>query len=637
MLIFHLTITNFIFTIVILILLMCYLYRIETSFNINELRLNMACEYDTFKKIMKIDLSNKYYHIISQFDNEILKNTSSSDINKIIDQLGGLVIHFNEGNKWDINFMSQKSDYHTIFVFYLNDEQCVLYLNKEDLKKFLTDDFFENFVIPKDINIVIEKNNDENIQILSSIQPIYWKIYKQKPGYHRNIRHIFELIRGLFNISLKTPNYRIFDMKFKMFPGERLDLYIENQAYIRKLKKLKEFKTTQFDNVYTMMASQYISGQIYFHHFNEFIKNKKIKLSDNLMNIFAVFDNNYKNDIHELIKSMFLNIEIPKNVIIKNVDELNEIYNLLISIQDYIENYTHIKDKKSSLNNILEKLKRIIEDKSMSPIAVQRIIKYYDYCNIEENDFDQEFSTKLLEAKKFNKIFQKNKIKLILDATCESGRKFENFVKNIIQRNPNDLENPKLSCKEYEKIYPYIYRSDFMAFRIYLLLERMLTDLLTGGNHHNIKKNIDEINDLMGSRNYDSDILSQILEVENNIPNFINKNNQKNLLCFLFNSNSNKNSDENFDSDENFNFDENYNSDENSVSEIYKKILSGFHYSFEDETFFRFIHDNSSYLGNLQNLNHLKIKNDLLILPENFSINNLNEDGIITIIADLDI
>ncbi|KAG0434765.1 hypothetical protein DMUE_5036 [Dictyocoela muelleri] len=267
------------------------------------------------------------------------------------------------------------------------------------------------------------------------------------------------------------------EMEFKMFPDERLDLNEENQAYIRKLKTLKEFKGTKFDNVYTMMASQYISGKIYYHHFNKFITNKNLNLSDNLMNVFSVFDKNYKNDIHELIKSMFLDIEIPKNHIDKNLREMNKICYLIILIRKYAENYTRGKQKSRVFKNILQELKKVIRDKSLSPIVIHRIIEYCDYLHSVdmyfENDFDRTFSMKLFAAKKFNKTIQECKKQLIINSAFVSKGKIENFNENIIKINPNDLDNINLSCKDYEKICPYVYRNDFILFHIYSLLERI--------------------------------------------------------------------------------------------------------------------------------------------------------------------
>ncbi|KAG0440042.1 hypothetical protein DMUE_2026 [Dictyocoela muelleri] len=606
-----------------------YLF-VKSTMNINELRLNMTCDDDIFDNLIEIDLEDQYCNIISQFENKILNNNKSLT-DMIIDNLSEKEIHFNKDNKWDINFISKYQDYHTIFVFHFNNEKCILNLNKEDLKKFLTDDFFENFVIPDSVSIFIEKINNENYEILSLIQPIYLKIYKQKPGYQRNIRHIFEFIRGLFNISLKTPNFRIDKKKYKILSGERINLNLENHVYIRKFKTLEEFKGTQFDNIYTMRATQYISGQIYFHHFNKFIKNKKINLSDNLMNIFSVFDNNYKNDIQELIKSMFLDVEIPRNLIIQNFEELNKINNLLIPIRNYIENYTRIKDKRSELNNILQKLKEVLDEKSLSPILLHIINKYFGYLDSQAYFFDDVFSTKLNEAKNFNKIFQDCKNQLIVDKICESGGKNENLVENIIKKNPNDLENPNLSYKEYEKIYPYIYRSEFIAFRIYSFLEKTIDtlkklDMLeTLGlieidrNNRDINMLIKEINDFNNSNNHLISFLLRFLNIKDKIIIWAKKMNQKDLLGVLIDINT-------------FNYHQN---PDNQLQNITLKTFNLF-YSFEDESYFIMIPDCFKYLGKFSNSFTFNIKKNFQFGPNYFLLDNVKEHNIIRIVDSFD-
>ncbi|KAG0438323.1 hypothetical protein DMUE_3160 [Dictyocoela muelleri] len=189
------------------------------------------------------------------------------------------------------------------------------------------------------------------------------------------------------------------------------------------------------------------------------------------MKIFSVFDPKFENDIYELIKSMFLDIEISEDVINNNLNELNKILNVVLMIESILINNYDIQHKKVTLKIVYLNLKEILENKLMSPIVIQRMVEYKNYKNILTKSFiyqnDEEFEMEIIKARKFNKIFQNCKNKLIIDASWKSGRKIRNFVKNIIKINPNDLENPNLNLKEYEEISPNIYRNDFILFKIY--------------------------------------------------------------------------------------------------------------------------------------------------------------------------
>ncbi|KAG0427551.1 hypothetical protein DMUE_5895, partial [Dictyocoela muelleri] len=297
--------------------------------------------------------------------------------------------------------------------------------------------------------------------------------------------------------------------------------------------------------------------------------------------------------------------------------EMNKICYLIILIRKYAENYTRGKQKRRVFRNIPRELKKVISDKSLSPIVIHRIVEYFAYLRSVdmsfENDFDRTFSMKLFSAKKFNKTIQECKKQLIINSACEAGGKIDNFVENIIKISPNDLDNIYLSCKDYEKICPYVYRNDFIVFQIYSLLERMVKILEKTKNFQNLKNLLGELNRFTEYINYDRVFFSYILETGNKLPSWIKENNRNTLLGVIIDINT-------FDYDETVIF--NWESPSFQVFNLF--------YSFEDETYFIILLDDIFFYE--QYLFLLIIMKNFHTSTNYFYINNVTNEGFIRVI-----
>ncbi|KAG0438500.1 hypothetical protein DMUE_3049 [Dictyocoela muelleri] len=466
-----------------------------SSLDMNSINMNMNCSEELYKNIIDINLEDKYQTLITEFEKKVYKNETESNLNKEINHLEGLQVHFNKNEVWDISIEPQTCKSHTIFTFHLNNEKINLNLDKNDLKNFLTKDFFKNFVVPSDTSIVINTENSQNFELYFEIHPIYKIIYSQKAGYQRNIRLIFEFMKGLFTISLKTPAFKIKNGNFTSNLPDKMDLSDEYEDYTNKLKMIYNLQNDSSDNHYPILAIQYISGKIFYQNFQYLINQGIMTLSNDLSKIIICFGDNVEDEMREIINYSFLNIETADDLIRNNINELCDIIVSLNIIANCITSYGPDSIDNEFINSFIIEYLWVIENavrnKSLSPIVVERIVKENNYYTLMMNYFynwPAKYKNEVEEAKKFNQKIRNYKLDSIINCSACSKQKIENFVENIIQENINNLYNPDLSCEDYENIFPYDYRINFIAFKIYSKLEQIInlvntnTDGVNDGN-----------------------------------------------------------------------------------------------------------------------------------------------------------
>ncbi|KAG0438250.1 hypothetical protein DMUE_3201 [Dictyocoela muelleri] len=444
----------------------------SSSYNLNYMQINMKCSDTLYKKITECDLNNEYKAIITKFEPVIKKNFKLND-------LSGKHIVFNRRNKWGVEVENMGTP--DIFIkleFHLNSEKCILSLNCDDFKKFLYEDLFGNFIVPSDvlINLKDKERNQLNVNFLPLESSK--NLYRYNSGYKRNIIHIFEFIRGLFIISLKTNAYHVIDnFESSFIIRNKNDLPQEYRNITDKLINLdiKEKDFSKFN--YVIRASQYLMSRIYYHHFNYFIRKGIISLSENLNQIFSIFNEDIQRDTYEIIKSKFLNVKIDKKILHETAQILADV--AFSADKLYFAKFnSNLECYKIIFKYHLSCLKSFIEKQSLSPIVVQQLLGYCNYFkNIDfyRPEFNKEsYENEVKLAKDFNQKFADYTIQIIKDTCWVPNNNPEIFIQNIIKKNPKYLSDPNLDAKKYKKIFSHKFTLNFYLFQIYEKVSELL-------------------------------------------------------------------------------------------------------------------------------------------------------------------
>ncbi|KAG0437233.1 hypothetical protein DMUE_3808 [Dictyocoela muelleri] len=433
---------------------MCiYFIKILFSYSIN------------IEEILKLDISNaEKYEIISNYNLDFglkhLINSFESQMgildrnNHKFENFKGKKIVFNNKNSWEVSILDLENDKKTEFIFYLGYESCILRLNSTEVEEFIEKDIFNDFVIPKKVSLVFKNNDFTNFSKKFEINYGYIQIYKNKSGYVRNIRHIIEFLKASLSIFIINNQHRIFNYNNKYNDNFNRPFPLSNLK-LGKLSTLYYDESNIISNTYCF-ASQIISGYIFYKNFKEKVKNKKIILSENLNNLFFLFDDKNFKDEKELMAGHFFHVIIPDDIFDQNKNEYISLVESFIKIflnkNGILKRNWDSKDTK-----YLEILKKGILDKKLSPIWVEKVLGYRDFVrnlnNLSINEEEQEdiFKKMTRDAIKINNMISE----IIKKNLLTIGKDKENEFYSLVVQNQCKLIDPRLSLKEYLDLFTF--------------------------------------------------------------------------------------------------------------------------------------------------------------------------------------
>ncbi len=469
-----------------------------------------------------------------------------------------------------------------------NDFKCILdnYLNDFGLK--MTDiKIFDKF--GKNLNF--ENDNLNQIFIFSKKEINKNQIDKKFSDKIKNIIKNYKLDLN-FNKEILPDvysNFELFKENEKILVKETFEKILEFFEHFKSIYNTLKLNFQISYEIINNFLLQKFSIDVFINNNNNNEKNENIKEINKISNIISELEKNFKEDViifdnlfmkyFEKIQRDFLNFKEYLNIILnknenyENDKNYNNIINNIINLKIYYSNF-----------EILEKLKKQIEDVNNYPIKFRKYLENFAYIvnetflKLNNNNNNNNINNNITN----NVIINNNNINInnlkILYKRTENNNFNNNYIKNNNNNNNNLNDDNKYKIENIENFY--------------------------------IKNSYNKINNKNILNEYDNKIENLI----SNLINELNKNSENfDKLTFEFKNILNNSSKKNIHINNN-------NNNKNKTSLQINKII----YQFNEikKTFFNQI----NYILSIKNNQILKLKNELN--SNNFSdlihINNLN-------------
>ena len=468
-----------------------------------------------------------------------------------------------------------------------NDFKCILdnYLNDFELK--MTDiKIFDKF--GKNLNF--ENDNLNQIFIFSKKEINKNQIDKKFSDKIKNIIKNYKLDLNINKEILPDvySNFELFKENEKILVKETFEKILEFFEHFKSIYNTLKLNFQISNEIINNFLLQKFSIDVFINNNNNNNNEENIKEINKISNIISELENNFKEDVvifdnlflkyFEKIQRDFLNFKEYLNVILnKNEDDknYNNIINNIIDLKTYYSNF-----------DILEKLKKQIEDVNNYPIKFRKYLENFAYIVNEtflklNNNNNNNFTNNVIIN---NNNININNLKILYKR--ENNFTNKNYVKNINNNNNNNKSNVNFNNYKIENIENFY-----------------------------IKNSYNKINNKNLLNEYDNKIENLI----SNLINELNKNSENfDKLTFEFKNILNNSSKKNIHINNN-----NNNNNKNKTSLQINKII----YQFNEikKTFFNQI----NYILSIKNNQILKLKNDKKLLNSNnlsdlIHINNLN-------------
>ena len=469
-----------------------------------------------------------------------------------------------------------------------NDFKCILdnYLNDFELK--MTDiKIFDKF--GKNLNF--ENDNLNQIFIFSKKEINKNQIDKKFSDKIKNIIKNYKLDLNINKEILPDvySNFELFKENEKILVKETFEKILEFFEHFKSIYNTLKLNFQISNEIINNFLLQKFSIDVFINNNNNNNNNEEnIKEINKISNIISELENNFKEDVvifdnlflkyFEKIQRDFLNFKEYLNVILnKNEDDknYNNIINNIIDLKTYYSNF-----------DILEKLKKQIEDVNNYPIKFRKYLENFAYIvnetflKLNNNNNNNITNNVIINNNNINI----NNLKILYKR--ENNFTNKNYVKNINNNNNNNKSNVNFNNYKIENIENFY-----------------------------IKNSYNKINNKNLLNEYDNKIENLI----SNLINELNKNSENfDKLTFEFKNILNNSSKKNIHINNN-----NNNNNKNKTSLQINKII----YQFNEikKTFFNQI----NYILSIKNNQILKLKNDKKLLNSNnlsdlIHINNLN-------------
>jgi len=467
-----------------------------------------------------------------------------------------------------------------------NDFKCILdnYLNDFELK--MTDiKIFDKF--GKNLNF--ENDNLNQIFIFSKKEINKNQIDKKFSDKIKNIIKNYKLDLNINKEILPDvySNFELFKENEKILVKETFEKILEFFEHFKSIYNTLKLNFQISNEIINNFLLQKFSIDVFINNNNNNNNEENIKEINKISNIISELENNFKEDVvifdnlflkyFEKIQRDFLNFKEYLNVILnKNEDDknYNNIINNIIDLKTYYSNF-----------DILEKLKKQIEDVNNYPIKFRKYLENFAYIvnetflKLNNNNNNNITNNVIINNNNINI----NNLKILYKR--ENNFTNKNYVKNI-NNNINNKSNVNFNNYKIENIENFY-----------------------------IKNSYNKINNKNLLNEYDNKIENLI----SNLINELNKNSENfDKLTFEFKNILNNSSKKNIHINNN-----NNNNNKNKTSLQINKII----YQFNEikKTFFNQI----NYILSIKNNQILKLKNDKKLLNSNnlsdlIHINNLN-------------